>query len=238
MFFTLASRKNMDIEKLQKIIEVDFTKKELLQEAITHRSYLNENREYQLAHNERLEFLGDAVLELVVTEFLFNNYPNPEGELTNWRAALVNGEMLSRVAKEIQIEEFILMSKGEKKDTGKARQYILANAIEAIIGAIYLDKGYKEAGDFINKNIIKKLPEVLKTKSYVDPKSFFQEKAQEIEQITPHYEVIEEWGPDHDKKFKVAVFLKDEQIAIGEGGSKQEAQRNAAEKGLRKKNWE
>ncbi|MDD3607750.1 MAG: ribonuclease III [Candidatus Moranbacteria bacterium] len=225
------------LKKLAEILGIEFKNFDLLQEAITHRSYLNENRKYSLPHNERLEFLGDAVLELSVTRYLFNNYENPEGELTNWRASLVNGEMLSRVADKLKIDAYILMSKGERKDTGKARQYILANTIEAIIGAIYLDQGFGAADKFILKNIVINLPEILKNKSYVDPKSFFQEKAQEIEQITPHYEVIEEWGPDHDKKFKVAVFLKDEQVAIGEGGSKQEAQRNAAEKGLKKKGW-
>jgi ribonuclease-3 len=225
------------LRKLAGILGIEFKNFDLLQEAITHRSYLNENRKYSLPHNERLEFLGDAVLELSVTRYLFNNYENPEGELTNWRASLVNGEMLSRVADKLKIDAYILMSKGERKDTGKARQYILANTIEAIIGAIYLDQGFDAADKFILKNIVINLPEILKNKSYVDPKSFFQEKAQEIEQITPHYEVIEEWGPDHDKKFKVAVFLKDEQVAIGEGGSKQEAQRNAAEKGLKKKGW-
>ncbi len=226
-----------NIEKLEEKIGMVFSKKEFLEEAITHRSYLNENRKLNLSHNERLEFLGDAVLELVVTEYLFKNYPNPEGEMTNWRAALVNGEMLSKIAGDVGIEEHILMSKGEKKDTGKARQYILANAVEAIIGAIYLDKGYEESQKFIQKFIVAKLPEVFETKSYLDAKSYFQEKAQEVNQVTPHYEVVEEWGPDHDKQFKVAVFLGDEKIAVGQGSSKQEAQRNAAEEGLKEKGW-
>jgi len=177
------------LKKLTTILGVHFQNFNLLQEAITHRSYLNENKGYKLPHNERLEFLGDAVLELVVTEHLFLKYPNPEGELTNWRAALVNGEMLATIASEIAIEEFILMSRGEKKDTGKARQYILANAMEAIIGAIYLDKGFEEVKAFIEKFILRKLSKVLETKSYIDAKSYFQEKAQEITQITPHYEV-------------------------------------------------
>jgi len=185
-----------------------------------------------------LEFLGDAVLELSVTEYLFANYKNPEGDLTNWRAALVNGEMLAKIGQEIEIEEFLLMSRGESKDTGKARQYILANAMEAIIGAIHLDLGYREADKFINKYIISKLSNVLETKSYRDPKSYFQEKAQEIDQVTPHYEVVKEWGPDHDKKFSVAVFLGKEKVAEGEGESKQEAQRNAAIAGLKARGWE
>lgn len=224
-------------KKLAKKIEVEFDKLELLQEAMTHRSYLNEHKDYKLDQNERLEFLGDAVLELVVTEHLYLNYGNPEGELTNWRASLVKGEMLARVGEEIGIEKYLLMSKGEKRDTGKARQYILANAMEAIIGAIYLDKGYDESQEFISKWIIVKLPEILETKSYLDPKSYFQEKAQEVEQVTPHYEVLEEWGPDHEKIFLMGVFLGDKKVAEGQGASKQEAQRNAAEKGLEVKGW-
>ncbi|MFO7807667.1 MAG: ribonuclease III [Candidatus Moraniibacteriota bacterium] len=226
-----------DLSPLEKKLEVRFKDKAFLQEAITHRSYLNENRSYKLPHNERLEFLGDAVLELSVTEYLFNNYSNPEGELTNWRAALVNGEMLAKIAGELDIEEHILMSKGEKKDKGKARNYILANAMEAIIGAIYLDQGFKKADEFIKSNIITKLPDILKEKTYLDPKSYFQEKAQEEAQVTPHYEIIKEWGPDHDKKFISAVFLDSEKVAEGEGCSKQESQRNAAENGLKAKNW-
>jgi ribonuclease-3 len=185
-----------------------------------------------------LEFLGDAVLELSVTEYLFKKFENPEGDLTSWRASLVNGEMLAKIAREIKLDDFLLMSRGEKKDTGKARNYILANAMEALIGAIYLDQGFKKADEFINKFIVVKLPEILKNKSYLDPKSYFQEKAQEIVQVTPHYELVKEWGPDHDKKFLVAVFLKDEKVAEGEGESKQEAQRNAAENGLTEKGWE
>lgn len=224
-------------EKLAEKLNIDFQDIKKLQEAMTHRSYLNENRNYNLDHNERLEFLGDAVLELVVTEYLYGNYENPEGELTNWRAALVNGEMLAKIGEELGIEEFLLMSKGEKKDTGKARQYLLANAMEAIIGAAYLDKGYEEAKKFIDKNIITRLPEIIKTKSYLDPKSYFQEMAQENVQVTPHYEVLKEWGPDHEKQFLMGVFLGEEKVAEGEGTSKQEAQRNAAEKALKVKKW-
>lgn len=227
-------KKAQEFDQKQKL---KFRNIELLQEALTHRSYLNENRSYKLNHNERLEFLGDAVLELVVTEHLFQNFDNPEGELTNWRAALVNGEMLSKISREIGVDDYLLMSRGERKDTGKARQYLLANAMEAIIGAIYLDQGYGAAKKFISRNILAKLPEVFETKSYLDAKSYFQEKAQEIVQITPHYEVLKEWGPDHDKQFLVGVFLGDEKIAEGQGSSKQEAQRNAAQEGLEKKRW-
>jgi ribonuclease-3 len=227
-----------ELKKLTDSLGLSFKNSKYLQEALTHRSYLNENRQYQLPHNERLEFLGDAVLELSVTEYLFKKFENPEGDLTSWRASLVNGEMLAKIAREIKLDDFLLMSRGEKKDTGKARNYILANAMEALIGAIYLDQGFKKADEFINKFIVVKLPEILKNKSYLDPKSYFQEKAQEIVQVTPHYELVKEWGPDHDKKFLVAVFLKDEKVAEGEGESKQEAQRNAAENGLTEKGWE
>lgn len=227
-------------EKLAKKLGVEFQNLDLLQQALTHRSYLNEHRDYKLDHNERLEFLGDAVLELVVTKHLYNNYPDPEGDLTNWRAALVNGEMLAKVSKKIGVEEFLLMSKGESKDTGKARTYLLANAFESITGAIYLDqgeRGFDEAEKFIMKNIISELPEILEKKLYMDPKSRFQEVAQEKEGITPSYRVLGETGPDHDKKFVIGVFLGEDVIAKGEGFSKQEAQRNAAEKGLEVKGW-
>ena len=225
------------LEKAGQKIGVTFSQSDLLEEALTHRSFLNENRGTKKNHNERLEFLGDAVLELVVTEYLFANFPNPEGDLTNWRAALVNGERLASIAKEMGIEEYIFMSKGEKKDTGKARMYILANAMEAIIGAIYLDQGYLAAQKFITEKVIVYLKSILKTKSYLDAKSYFQEKAQEVFQITPHYQLIKEWGPDHDKKFLVALMLDKEKIAEGEGMSKQEAQRKAAQNGLEVKGW-
>ncbi|MDD3498450.1 MAG: ribonuclease III [Candidatus Moranbacteria bacterium] len=227
----------MSIKDFSKKIGVDFKNIDLLKEAFTHRSYLNENRKKGMNHNERLEFLGDAVLELAVTDFLFSNYDNPEGELTSWRSALVNGDMLAGVSKNLGVEDYLLMSKGEAKDTGRARQYLLANALEAIIGAIYLDRGYKEAEKFIKKNIIANLDEVLKEKLYLDPKSYFQEKAQEFEKATPSYRVMSESGPDHDRSFVVGVFIGDEMIAEGEGPSKQEAQREAAREALRKKNW-
>lgn len=228
------------VEKLASKLGVKFNNLDLLQQAVTHRSYLNEHKDYKLEHNERLEFLGDAVLELVVTEFLYNNYPNPEGELTNWRAALVNGEMLAKISGELGVEEFLLMSRGEAKDTGKARQYLLANAFESITGAIYLDQkelGYGVAKDFILKNVVVRLEEIIENKTYMDPKSSFQEKAQEKVSITPSYKVMEESGPDHARKFVVGVYLGHELIASGEGMSKQEAQRNAASAGLEAKGW-
>ena len=227
-----------NLQELAKILGIGFKNLDLLQEAMTHRSYLNEHRSYKLDHNERLEFLGDAVLELVVTEYLFKNYPKtPEGEMTNWRAALVNGEMLSGISKRLGVEEYLMMSKGEAKDTGRARQYLLANAFEAITGAIYLDQGYEKAKEFIMKNVIVELPEILEKKSYMDPKSRFQERAQEKVGITPSYRVISEEGPDHDKVFVVGVFLDKEKVAEGEGRSKQEAQRQAAEKALEARGW-
>lgn len=227
----------MEIEKLEEKLSVSFKNKDLLRQALVHRSYLNENRDFELDHNERLEFLGDAVLELATTEFLFKNFSNPEGELTNFRAALVNSTMLSRIANELGLEEHLLMSRGEKKDTGKARQYILANALEAIIGAIYIDQGYRKAKKFVSDNFLVKMEDVLSNKLYQDPKSKFQEHAQEIIGTTPTYKVMKEWGPDHDKHFVIAVYLGDEKIAEGEGTSKQSAQMKAAENGLKEKGW-
>lgn len=226
-----------NIKDLEKKIKVKFKNPNLLQQAVTHRSYLNENRSYKLDHNERLEFLGDAVLELVVTEYLYQNFPNPEGELTNWRAALVNKDMLARVSKSLDVEEFLLMSRGEAKDAGRARDYLLANALEAIIGAIYLDQGYEVSRKFISENILARLEEVIKSKLYVDPKSNFQEEAQARVGITPSYRVLSESGPDHDKKFIVGVYLSDEEVARGEGISKQQAQREAARMALEVKGW-
>lgn len=218
-------------------LKLKFKNKNLLQQALTHRSYLNENPDFKLDHNERLEFLGDAVLELAVTEYLFQNYQEPEGKLTSWRAALVNAEMLAQKAKELGLSDEILLSKGEAKDTGKARNYILANALEALIGAIYLDQGYEAAKNFIHENILIELSKILANKLYLDAKSQFQEQAQEKVNITPEYKVLKEWGPDHDKKFKIGVYLGAEFVASAVGSSKQEAQQKAAQSALRIKNW-
>jgi len=228
---------DIDISKLEKNIEVEFKDKDLLLQALTHRSYINENPKWHLDHNERLEFLGDAVLELIVTEYLYKNYPNPEGEMTNWRASLVNANMLAKLSSEFDLNDFILLSRGESKDTGRARQYILANAYEAVIGAIYLDSGYESAKGFINKYVLKELADIIENKTYRDAKSLFQEKAQEKVGITPTYEVLEEWGPDHARNFKVGVFIEKEMAGQGEGPSKQEAQQVAAEDALKKKGW-
>jgi ribonuclease-3 len=228
-----------NFSKLEKNLGVEFDNKNLLKQAVVHRSYLNEHPQFELDHNERLEFLGDAVLELVVTEYLYLNYSNPEGELTNWRASLVNSVMLSTISRELDVESFLYLSKGETKDTNiKARNYILANAMEAIIGAIYLDKGYEVSQIFIKDKIISKLPEILEKKLYQDPKSRFQEVAQEKAGVTPTYKVLEESGPDHNKHFIVGVFLKKDLVTKGEGTSKQEAQVNAAEEALKIKDWE
>ncbi len=228
----------MSAINLEDIIGVTFKNKKLLTQAVVHRSYLNEHPEFELDHNERLEFLGDAVLEVVVTEHLYKNYPNPEGELTNWRASLVNGTTLANIAIKLGIEQFLFLSKGESRDkNSKARFYILANAIEAIIGSIYLDTGIVQARKFIEKNIISELSTILDQKLYIDAKSLFQEKAQDILGITPNYRVISSTGPDHAKTFKIGLYLDKELIATGTGSSKQEAQTDAAREGLTKKNW-
>jgi len=227
-----------DFKELEKKLGIKFKNKDLLIQAFTHRSYLNENPGFKLDHNERLEFLGDAVIELVVTEHLYKDYPDkPEGELTNWRAALVNAKMLTRVAEELGFNNFLLLSKGEAKEEGKARAYILANSFEALLGALYLDSGYEPCDKFIKKYLLIKLPEIIKAGTYKDAKSKFQEEAQERVSVTPTYKVIKEWGPDHEKRFVVGVFLNSECVAEGEGSSKQEAEEVAALKALAVKKW-
>jgi len=227
-----------DLSSFEKELNLKFKNKDFLIQAFVHRSYLNENPDFYLAHNERLEFLGDAVLELVVTEYLFQDYPEKsEGGLTNWRAALVNAKMLAKVAQDLGFNKFLLLSRGEEKELGKARQYILADTLEALIGAIYLDQGYKVCQDFIKKYLIKKLPEIIEKGLYKDAKSCFQEETQERVKITPTYKVLEEWGPDHVKHFIIGVFLGEKLIAKGEGSSKQEAEEESAKKALEIKNW-
>src|SRR3989338_6864149 len=214
-----------DFSLFEKKLGLKFKNKDLLTQSFVHRSYLNENPDFHLNHNERLEFLGDAVLELIVTEELYKKYPEKaEGELTNWRAALVNAKMLTTIAEELGFNEFLLLSRGETKELGKARQYILANTFEAFIGALYLDLGYDAADVFIKKYLLAKLPQILQDKLYKDAKSHFQEEAQDKVGVTPVYKVIKEWGPDHKKKFTVGVLLDDQLIAEGEGFSKQEAE--------------
>ena len=232
------SKSKNNLSSLEKTIGISFINTDILQQALVHRSYLNENPDFPLKDNERLEFLGDAVLEMVVTEYLYSNYPNPEGELTSWRAALVNAKMLAKVAEHLKMNDYLMLSRGEAKDNGRARQYILANAMEALIGAIYLDQGYEKTDQFIAKEILKELPQIIKEKLYQDPKSRFQEQAQDRVGVTPVYEVTKEWGPDHDKNFIVGVYLEKELIAEGQGVSKQEAQEKAAGAALNKKGWE
>lgn len=228
-----------EFSKLQTTINYTFKNPNLLKQAMVHRSYINEHPEFILGHNERLEFLGDAVLEIIVTEHLFHTYPDtPEGDLTDWRASLVNAKMLAQIAQELSIEENLYLSRGEEKDANsKARHYILANAMEALIGAMYLDGGIEAAKTFIHSFILSHFEHILENHLYLDPKSRFQEKAQEIENTTPHYKVISETGPDHNKIFEVGLYLGETMIAIGKGSSKQEAQVDAAAQGLANKGW-
>lgn len=227
-----------DVSSLEKKINITFKNKDCLQQAMVHRSYLNEHPDFPLGHNERLEFLGDAVLELVVTEYLYLNYENPEGDLTNWRASLVNSRMLAKISNELNINEHLYLSKGEARDeSSKARQYILANACEALIGAIYIDQGWDVSKQFITEHILSNLQAILDDELYLDPKSTFQEAAQEHYSVTPSYRVLEQTGPDHAKKFVIGVFLGDEKVATGEGYSKQEAQVVAAQAAIEKKGW-
>lgn len=227
-----------NFKKFEDKIKVEFNDKKILQQAFTHRSYINEHAHSGLEHNERLEFLGDAVLELVVTDYLYHKYPDkPEGELTAFRSSLVNTKSISAAAEELGANEFLLLSRGEARDTGKARQYILANTFEAIIGALYLDQGYDVARDFIANTLFDKLTHIIENNLWRDAKSWIQERAQEIENITPTYNVLSESGPDHDKEFTVGVYFGTRLIAEGTGTSKQEAEQNAARAGLDKKGW-
>src|SRR3989338_5175387 len=215
-----------------------FTDQRLLETAFTHRSYLNENRAVGREHNERLEFLGDAVLELVVTEFLYAKYPEkPEGDLTSYRAALVNTVSIADAATKLGMNEYLLLSRGESKDTGRARMIILANAFEALIGALYLDSGYETAKKFIADQLFHKTDDVVEKRLWQDAKSKLQEIAQEKQGITPTYQVMSQSGPDQDKTFLVGAFIGTERLATGEGRSKQEAEQDAAQKALAAKGW-
>ena len=227
----------MTITTFEKKIEYSFKDKDLLKEALTHRSYLNENPKWELPHNERLEFLGDAVLELIVTEELNNRYPDyKEGPLTGIRAALVNYVMMATVAKSADLEKYVMMSRGEAKDKGRARDVILANAIEAVIGAIYLDGGYVPAKKFVMAFVLEHLEEVFKKGLIKDAKSTLQEKAQSEFKVTPVYKVLEESGPDHNKVFRVGVYIGEKLLATGSGQAKQDAEVDAAKQALEK--WE
>ncbi len=227
-----------DLSEFETKLGHSFSDKRLLLSAFTHRSYLNENKAVGREHNERLEFLGDAVLELVVTEFLYAKYPEkPEGELTAFRAALVNTQSISDAGTKLGINEYLLLSRGESKDTGRARMIILANAFEALIGALYLDSGYDIAKKFIADQLFHKTDDVVANKLWQDAKSKLQELAQEKNGITPTYQVMSQSGPDHDKTFLVGAFIGTERLATGEGRSKQEAEQDAAQKALAAKGW-
>ncbi len=229
-----------DYLKFSEKLNVKFNDISLLKRACTHRSYLNENKSAGLEHNERLEFLGDAVLELVVTSFLFRKYPGKnEGDLTSYRSALVNTHSLSKVALHIGVDEYILLSKGESRDTGRARSIIHADTIEAIIGSVYLDQGYDAAANFISEQLLEviDIDDIVENKTWLDAKSRFQEKAQEMTGLTPSYKTVKETGPDHSKIFTLGVFIGDTQVALGSGMSKQEAEQKAAEKALEVKGW-
>jgi len=224
--------------QLEKKINIQFNNKNLLRQAFCHRSYINENPKFYLSNNERLEFLGDAVLELIITEYLYKNYNSPEGKLTSWRAALVNSKNLAKIAKRLNFEDYLLLSKGEAQDTGKARMYILGDTMEAFLGALFLDQGYEAVKEIIKKHLLIDLPKILNEKIWEDSKSKFQEMAQKELRTTPSYRIIKEWGPDHAKQFISGIFLADKLIAEGEGSSKQEAEEEAAKKALKVKGWQ
>ncbi|MBI2086702.1 MAG: ribonuclease III [Candidatus Zambryskibacteria bacterium] len=228
----------MDFSKFEETAGVKFKDERLLKQAFTHRSYINENRDSGLEHNERLEFLGDAVLELVITDYLYGRMrESAEGEMTALRSALVNADTCARVATALGANEFLLLSKGEAKDTGRARQYILANTLEAVIGAIYLDQNYEVAKNFILMHVAPLMEEIIREGTWIDAKSFFQEKAQELKGFTPVYKTIRESGPDHDKHFIVSVSVGNEVYGEGEGKSKQDAEQKAARDALEKNGW-
>lgn len=228
----------MDFGVFETSIGIAFKNKELLKQAFIHRSYLNENRSIKLEHNERLEFLGDAVLELVITDYLYKKYPEKdEGELTAYRSSLVNSVTLATSAEKIGMNSFLLLSKGESKDTGRARQVILANTFESLVGALYMDQGYDGASKFIAEQLFGLIDGIVENRTFIDAKSRFQEEAQEKVGATPLYKLLKENGPDHNKVFTVGVFLREEMIVMGEGKSKQEAEQDAAEKALKQKGW-
>ncbi|MBT7553326.1 ribonuclease III [bacterium] len=229
---------NKNLKNLEEKLGVNFNNKDVLKQALVHRSYINEHKDFVLDHNERLEFLGDAVLELSVTDYLFHNFSEAEGVLTNWRSSLVNRERLAQASETLGLYDWLYMSRGEAQDNNKkARSYILANTFEAVIGAIYLDQGYQVADKFIQDNLIVNLKKIIAEKSYIDAKTSFQEKSQETLGITPNYRVISASGPDHNKQFVVGIYLDKDLVAEGEGYSKQEAQTDAARNALKAKQW-
>ena len=229
----------MTLHEFIKNNNLEFKSQKLLEQAFIHRSFINENPRSGLEHNERLEFLGDAVLELVVTEFLYTKYPHHnEGDLTSYRSALVNAVTLGSVADSLSFNDMLKLSKGEAKDVSRARSSILADAYEAFVGAIYLDQGYDVVKTFISQTLLGKTDEIIKKGLYKDAKSFVQEKSQEVYGVTPAYRVIHEEGPDHDKIFRVGIYFGDDLIAEGQGKSKQEAETSSARAAIERKGWE
>jgi len=227
-----------EFRKLEANLKVSFNNKELLQQAFTHRSFINEHKGTDRTHNERLEFLGDAVLELVVTDYLFKTFTaNQEGDLTAYRSSLVNSDILASISTKLGFDEYLLLSKGETKDKGRARTYILANTFEAFVGALYIDQGYEAANSFILEHLVPNIGDIISKRLFIDAKSQFQAKAQEFVAVTPTYKSIKETGPDHDKHFTIGVYIGKEQILTGEGKSKQDAEQDAARKALEIKGW-
>ncbi|MEN9338667.1 MAG: hypothetical protein RI945_392 [Candidatus Parcubacteria bacterium] len=234
----VKDEKEKDFSSLEKKLNIFFTNKNLLIQAFIHRSYINENGGVRFSHNERLEFLGDAVLELVSTNFLYHKFTDlAEGELTSYRAALVNTKTISDIARDLGFNDYLFLSKGESKDFGKARISILADTYEAFIGAMFLDKGYDAASSFIEESLLIHTDAIIEAGKYKDAKSLVQEKSQDIYSLTPSYKVLSESGPDHDKKFVIAIYFGDDKIAEGEGRSKQEAETSAATNAIAKKGW-
>jgi len=227
-----------NFKRLEGKLGISFANLDLLKQAFIHRSFLNEHRDIKLQHNERLEFLGDAVLELIVTDFLYKKYPHSnEGDLTAYRSALVNTNTLSDVATDLLMNDYLLLSKGEAKDTGRARQFILANTFEALVGAMYLDQGYETAREFLSRVLLPKIDEIVEKRLWQDAKSRLQELSQEKAGVTPSYEMLGEAAPDHDKRFTIGVYLDKTLLAEGEGRSKQEAEQEAARAALLAKGW-
>lgn len=225
----------MNLETLMKNLKVEFKDAKLLERSLTHRSLLNEKKNKDLQHNERLEFLGDAVLELIISEYLFHKYPErPEGELTSFRAAVVNTTSLGDLSRELGIGEHLIMSKGEEMTGGREKEYLLANAFEAILGAIYIDQGYEKAKEFVNMHLVPKIENIVKYRLDIDPKTKLQERAQRLLKKTPVYKVIKEEGPDHEKTFTVVVKINGEEYGTGKGNNKQKAEEKAAAETLKK----
>ncbi|MFH1284022.1 MAG: ribonuclease III [Candidatus Peregrinibacteria bacterium] len=226
------------MKKLEKKIGISFKDKDLLKTAFVHKSYVNEHRKESVTDNERLEFLGDAVLELVSTKHLFEKCPDKsEGEMTSFRSALVKGKTLAEIAEELDLGEYLFLSRGEEQSGGREKNYILANTLEALIGTIYLDQGYGAAEKFIEKFILARLDEIIEKGLHIDAKSRFQEACQEILEVTPHYEIVKEEGPDHEKEFTMGAYIGEELVATGMGSSKQKAEDEAAKNALKTKGW-